>query len=252
MLVTGGGSGIGRAACLRFAEDGASVVLLERRADSGRATLRLLEKAGHAAELVVGDVSREVDVVRAADACVNRFGRLDVLVANAGIEGPMRDITAISVAEWDRLMAVNVRGVFLSARAVVPQMRAQGHGAIVVVSSNYAFVATPHTAAYCSTKGATLMLMRGLAVDLVADNIRVNAVCPGNIDTPLYDSAMRQQSLSPEEAKATIGRMGTPAEVASVIAFLASGDASYMQGSAVVVDFGEVSRPGPVWGNPAW
>jgi NAD(P)-dependent dehydrogenase (short-subunit alcohol dehydrogenase family) len=252
VLVTGGGSGIGRATCLRFADEGARVVLLERRSDTGRATLRLLREGGRPAELVVGDVSREADVTRAVNTCVQRFGRLDVLVANAGSEGPMRDITAISLAEWDRLMAVNVRGVFLAAREVIPQMRSQGHGAIVVVSSNYAFVATPHSAAYCTSKGATLMLSRSLAVDLVGDNIRVNAVCPGNIDTPLYDRAMGQLTATPEEAKANVGRMGTPDEVAGVIAFLASADARYMTGSAVVVDYGEISRPGPVWGNPGW
>lgn len=121
-----------------------------------------------------------------------------------------------------------------------------------MVSSNYAFVATPHSSAYCTTKGATLMLARSLAIDLVGDNIRVNAVCPGNIDTPLYDRALRQQTATPEGAKANVGKMGTPDEVASVIAFLASSDSTYMTGSAVVVDYGEISRPGPVWGNPGW
>ena len=251
-LVTGGGAGIGRATCLRLAAEGANVVLLARRERTGRVTLRMLERAGHRAEPVVGDVSVEADVERAADACILSFGRVDILVANAGIEGPMRDITTVSVEEWDRLMAVNVRGVFLSARAVIPRMRTAGHGAIVVVSSNYAFAATPHTAPYCTSKGATLMLARALAVDLVRDNIRVNAVCPGNVDTPMFDRALKQQTDTPREAKAAAGRMATPDEIASVIAFLASDEAAYMTGAAVVVDYGETARPGPVWGNPSF
>jgi NAD(P)-dependent dehydrogenase (short-subunit alcohol dehydrogenase family) len=251
-LVTGGGSGIGRAACRRLTEEGAGVVLLDSDASAGHATQEGLEASGHHVEVVVGDVSLEADVARAVDTCVQNFGRLDILVASAGTDGPMRGITDISVAEWDRLMAVNVRGVFLSARAAIPQMRSQGEGTIVVVSSNYAFVSTPLTAAYCTSKGAVLSLARSLAVDLVSDNIRVNAVCPGNIDTPLYDHAIRQQTVNPDDAKAAVGRMGTPDEVASVIVFLASSDSAYMTGSAVVVDYGEVSRPGPVWGNPAW
>ncbi len=252
VLVTGGGSGIGRAACLRFARDGAGVVLLARRAGTGRETLRMLRELDAPAELVVGDVSREADVIRAVDACLDRFGRLDILIANAGVEGPMRDITEISVAEWDHLMAVNVRGVFLAARAAIPPMRSQQRGVIVVVSSNYAFVATPHTAAYCATKSATLMLARGLAIDLVKDGIRVNAVCPGNVDTPMYDRALDQQTATPAEAKASAGRMATPDEIANVIAFLGSTESTYMTGAAVVVDYGETARPGPVWGSPGW
>jgi NAD(P)-dependent dehydrogenase (short-subunit alcohol dehydrogenase family) len=251
-LVTGGGAGIGRATCLRLADEGAKVVLLARRARTGGATLRMLENAGHEAELVVGDVSLEDDVKRATDACITRFGRVDILVANAGVEGAMRDITSVSVDEWDHVMAVNVRGVFLSARAVVPSMRQAGHGAIVVVSSNYAFVAAPHTVPYCTTKAATLMFARALAVDLVGDNIRVNAVCPGSVDTPMFDRALQQQTDKPDEVKAAAGRMATPMEIAKVISFLASDDSSYMTGAAVIVDYGESIRPGPVWGNPAW
>jgi NAD(P)-dependent dehydrogenase (short-subunit alcohol dehydrogenase family) len=177
---------------------------------------------------------------------------MDILVANAGIEGAMRDFGDITTAEWDRIMAVNVRGAFLTVRSCIPTMRAQHSGAIVLTASNYGLVATPHTTAYCTSKGAVAALGRALAVELIPDGIRVNCVCPGNVDTPMFDRALAMQVDDPARVKATTGRMAKPEEIASVIAFLASEDASYMTGAHVVIDYGETCRPGPVWPSPHW
>jgi NAD(P)-dependent dehydrogenase (short-subunit alcohol dehydrogenase family) len=177
---------------------------------------------------------------------------LDLLVANAGIEGPMRDFGDITTAEWDRIMAVNVRGAFLTLRTCIPTMRAQRSGAIVLTASNYGFVATPHTTVYCATKGAVAALGRALAVELVPDGIRVNCVCPGNVDTPMFDRALAMQVENPAKVKAAAGRMAKPEEIANVIAFLLSEDATYMTGAQVMVDYGETCRPGPVWPSPQW
>ena len=164
----------------------------------------------------------------------------------------MRDFGETTAAEWDRVMAVNVRGAFLTVRGFLPTLRAQKSGVIVLTASNYGFVATPHTTAYCTSKGAVAALGRALAVELVPDGIRVNCVCPGNVDTPMFDRALAMQVDQPAAVKAACGRMAKPEEIASVIAFLLSEDASYMTGAQVMIDFGETCRPGPVWPSPQW
>jgi NAD(P)-dependent dehydrogenase (short-subunit alcohol dehydrogenase family) len=201
---------------------------------------------------VKADVSVEKDMETAAAKVLSRFKKLDFLVSNAGIEGAMRDFGETTAAEWDRVMAVNVRGAFLTVRAFLPTMRAQKSGAIVLTASNYGFVATPHTTAYCTSKGAVAALGRALAVELVPDGIRVNCVCPGNVDTPMFDRALEMQVEDPAKVKAAVGRMAKPEEIASVIAFLLSEDASYMTGAQVMIDYGETCRPGPVWPSPQW
>jgi NAD(P)-dependent dehydrogenase (short-subunit alcohol dehydrogenase family) len=131
-------------------------------------------------------------------------------------------------------------------------MRAQHSGAIVLTASNYGLVAAPHTTAYCTSKGAVAALGRALAVELVPDGIRVNCVCPGNVDTPMFDRALAMQVYDPARVKAAVGRMAKPEEIASVIAFLLSEDASYITSAHLVVDYGETSRSGPVWPSPYW
>ena len=199
-----------------------------------------------------GQVTLTPEVKEAIDLVLARFQSIDVLVANAGIEGPMRDFGTVTTAEWDRLMAVNVRGPFLTVRACLPGMRARHSGVIVLTASNYGLVATPHTTAYCTSKGAVAALGRALAVELVPDGIRVNCVCPGNVDTPMFDRALAMQTDEPARVKSEVGRMATPDEIANVIVFLASEEASYMTGAHVVVDYGETSRTGPVWQSRNW
>ena len=251
-IVTGGASGIGRAACRRIASEGGQVAVID--IDGKRAENVAAECANSGVEALAlkADVSDEKDIDSGVAKVLAHFKKLDYLVSNAGIEGAMKDFGETSAAEWDRVMAVNVRGAFLTVRACLPTFRAQKSGAIVLTASNYGFVATPHTTAYCTTKGAVNALGRALAVELVPDNIRVNCICPGNVDTPMYDRALAMQVNDPAAVKAAMGRMAKPEEIASVIAFLLSEDASYMTGAQLMIDYGETCRPGPVWPSPQW
>jgi NAD(P)-dependent dehydrogenase (short-subunit alcohol dehydrogenase family) len=250
-LVTGGGSGIGRAAAIRLAHDGAAVVVVGRTRSTLTETVMQVEAAGGEALALAADVTCEGDVRAAVAETMDRFGRLDVLVANAGVGGPIKPIDEVSLDEWEETQAINVRGVFLSVKHCVGPMKSQGAGSIVVTASTGSLAAYPTLATYCTTKGAVLMLTKCAAMDLVSHNIRVNAVCPGNVETPMLDRTLRAWGDA-EELKRDMGRLCTPEEVASVIAFLASDDASYMTGATVMVDYGETCRPGPVWPSPGF
>jgi NAD(P)-dependent dehydrogenase (short-subunit alcohol dehydrogenase family) len=251
-VVTGGASGIGRAACQRIAREGCHVAVIDIDEKGAQEVAAECAQAGVEAAAFGADVSDEKQIESAIARVLARFKRFDFLVGNAGIEGAMRDFGQTTTAEWDRIMAVNVRGAFLTVRSCLPTLRAQQSGAIVLTASNYGFVATPHTTAYCTTKGAVAALGRALSVELVPDGIRVNCVCPGNVDTPMFDRALAMQVDDPVAVKAACGRMAKPEEIAGVIAFLLSEDASYMTGAQVMIDYGETCRPGPVWGSPNW
>jgi len=251
-IVTGGASGIGRAACLRLATEGCDVAVIDIDEKGAQSVAAECAKSGAETQALKADVSDEKDTETAVEKVLARFKKLDYLVSNAGIEGAMKDFGETSAAEWDRVMAVNVRGAFLTVRACLPAMRAQKWGAIVLTASNYGFVATPHTTVYCTSKGAVNSLGRALAVELVPDGIRVNCIGPGNVDTPMYDRALAMQVGDPAMVKAAMGRMAKPEEIAGVIAFLLSDDASYMTGAQVMIDYGETCRPGPVWPSPQW
>ena len=175
-LVTGGGSGMGAAICRRFVEEGARVVLVDNRADRGEAVAREL---GAAAVFVNADVGRDGDVRRMIDTAVERFGRLDVLVNNAGAPQPPTSIVETTESDFDRLMAVNAKSIFLAARRAVPVMRKQGGGVILNTVSVAAIRPRPNLTAYNASKGAALVLTRSLAIELAPDRIRVCAVCPG-------------------------------------------------------------------------
>jgi NAD(P)-dependent dehydrogenase (short-subunit alcohol dehydrogenase family) len=251
-VITGGASGIGQSACRRLASEGCHVAVIDVDAQGAKRVAEECASVGLSAQSFSADVSDETQIEAAVGSVLSHFKKLDLLVANAGIEGPMRDFGDITPTEWDRIVAVNVRGAYLTVRACLPTMRAQQSGAIVLTASNYGLVATPHTTAYCTTKGAVAAFGRALAVELVPDGIRVNCVCPGNVDTPMFDRALAMQVENPAQVKAAAGRMAKPEEIANVIAFLLSEDASYMTGAQVIVDYGETCRPGPVWPSPQW
>jgi meso-butanediol dehydrogenase / (S,S)-butanediol dehydrogenase / diacetyl reductase len=251
-VVTGGASGIGRAACLRIAGEGCHLAVIDVDEQGARSVAGECARAGVEVLSLRADVSDEAQIEAAVSRVLAHFKRFDFVVSNAGIEGAMRDFGETTAAEWDRVMAVNVRGAFLTVRACLPTLRSQKAGTIVLTASNYGFVATPHTTAYCTSKGAVAALGRALAVELVPDGIRVNCVCPGNVDTPMFDRALAMQVEDPAKVKAACGRMAKPEEIASVIAFLLSEDASYMTGAQVMIDYGETCRPGPVWPSPQW
>ena len=243
-LITGATSGIGAATARRLAAEGARVALVGRDAGRGEALAGEIARDGGEVAFFACDVTDEGAVNRMVEAVLERFGRVDVLVNNAGIIN-FGSVVDADVAEWDLLMATNVRSVFLVSRAVLPHMIAAGSGSVVNLGSNLGLVGTRGAAAYASSKGAVVNLTRAMALDHVADGIRVNCVCPGTIDTPLVQrqrvGRTEEQLRQADERlrqRHPIGRMGTPEEVAAVITFLASDEASFVTGAAYGVDGG--------------
>ncbi len=234
VLVTGGAQGMGRAIAERFLEEGGSVVVLDLDAELVERTARELS-----AVAVAGDVSRREDVRRAVETCVERFGRLDVLVAQAGI-GDLRPLLEIDDAAWNRMLSVNLTGVFLSVQEAARVMAADGRGgAIVVTSSTNAFYVEKHTAHYSATKGGIWTFVRNAALDLGQHGIRVNSVLPGIIRTRLGEPLIEDPVAGPEYLKrVALGRFGEPVEIANAVLFLASDEASYVTGEGLVVDGG--------------
>jgi len=241
-VITGGGSGIGAAAARRFAASGAKVVVTGRRADMIE---RVAEEVGGLA--IVGDISREADCQKVIDAAVAEYGGLDILVANAGIE-TFGSATDVDLAHFGEVLRVNLEGVLLSARAAIPAMRRRGGGAIVVLGSVASLFSPPQFTAYVTTKHAVIGLTRSLAVDYGPEGIRVNAVCPSWTRTEMGDRTLAtlggMHGLDLEEAvrwgtcNYPLRRAADPSEIASVIEFLASEDASFVTGVALPVDGG--------------
>jgi NAD(P)-dependent dehydrogenase (short-subunit alcohol dehydrogenase family) len=245
-IVTGGASGIGLATARRLAHEGARVAVVDR-ADPEDA-VRDIVSAGGEAWGIRTDVADEGEVRAMVDAVVSRTSRVDVLVNAAGIGSPRAvTIDEATTAEWHDLCAVNLTGTFLCCRAVLPTMRRGGGGAIVNVASELGLVGSPRSAMYGATKGAVVQLTRALAVDHAPDRIRVNCVCPGPVDTPLLRrgvarAADPEAKLRAEMSSTLLGRLGRPEEIASVIHFLASDEASFLTGSIVVADGGVTAR----------
>ncbi len=239
-VVTGAASGIGSATIRRFAAEGATIVAADI-ADASD-SVRELTRMGVAARFVHADVTKASQIESLVNETVTSFGRLDVLVNNAGIELPKK-ITDTSEAEWDRLLDVNLKGVFLCAKASIPVMQRQGGGVIINVASELGLVGGSEIAAYSASKGGVVQLTKALAIDHASDNIRVNCVCPGPVETPLLQAIIDGSSNPDQERRSIIEktllkRVGQPDEIANVIAFLASSESSYMTGSIVVVDGG--------------
>lgn len=249
-LVTGAGLGIGRATAIRLAEEGAIVIASSRSLEHARETCAEATASigadDHRPEAAELDVSDGAAIDRVVNDVVDRRGRIDILVANAGIDLPRApSVMDTTDGEWERVFGVNVTGLFRCARAVVPVM--PPGGSIVTVASINSFVAWSNDAAYTASKGAALQFTRSLALDVVDRSIRANCVCPGVIDTPLtqgfLDAAEDPVALAGEYAAvAPMGRMGTAREVADCILFLASDEASFVTGSALLVDGGTTAR----------
>jgi NAD(P)-dependent dehydrogenase (short-subunit alcohol dehydrogenase family) len=245
-IVTGGASGIGLATATRLLREGARVAVVDRVEPEKAA--RALGAAGGEVWGVPADVADETQVRAMVDEVLSRALRVDVLINAAGIGSP-RPVTIdeATAAEWQELCAVNLTGTFLCCRAVIPAMRRGGGGAIVNVASELGLVGSPRSAMYSATKGAVVQLTRALAVDHAADHIRVNCVCPGPVDTPLLRRGIERAAdpeakLLREVGSTLLGRLGRPEEIASVIHFLASDEASFVTGSIVVADGGVTAR----------
>lgn len=240
-VITGAGHGIGRASALRLGQEGARLALVDLRADAAQETCEAAHSQGIDAAWWQADVSDEQQVKRCVRDIFERYQRIDVLHSNAGV---LYSGTVLSqtIDEWDRTYAVNVRSMFLMARAVVPIMQAGGGGSIITTASISGMIGEPNLVAYNSSKGAVINLTRQLAVEWGPQRIRVNAVCPGWIETGFNDPVLGH--LSGEELAAMVdtwiplGRQGVAEDIAPSVAFLASEDAAYITGSLLVVDGG--------------
>ena len=250
-IVTGSTSGIGEATAVLFAREGANVVVVGRRRREGESVIKQIRDEGGEAIFVQADVSQEDQVVRMVERAVEAYGGIDILFNNAGVlvAGRLHETTN---DEWNLVMNVDLRAVFWCSKYVVPHMVEQGGGSIIMCSSANAVVAEPELAAYCAAKGGVNGLTRGMALDYGPDRIRVNAICPGYIDTPMGDGYFDSQP-DPDAARRAagalhaLGRMGTPMEMAYCALFLASDESSFVTGECLVADGGlsVIVNPGP-------
>jgi NAD(P)-dependent dehydrogenase (short-subunit alcohol dehydrogenase family) len=243
-IVTGGAQGIGRAVALSLAREGAAVVIADRDGPAARALAEGIQSWGGLARAVVADVADEADTARIATDAVAAFGGVDVLINNAGIQQP-GTVESTPLEQWNATIGVNLTGVYLTSRFVLPEMRRRGGGAIVNVASLHGLLTEPGWSAYAASKGGVIALTRGMALDYAAEGIRVNCVCPGTIDTSLLRSAAQLESRThPEErlrawaSRLPAGRLGTPEEVADLILFLAGPRAGFITGAVYSVDGG--------------
>lgn len=249
-VVTGAGNGIGRAIAHSLAAAGADVVVSDVLTDDGERTVAEIVAAGGSADFIAADVSDAEQAEALIAFAVERFGHLDILVNNAGIGGGQLRLHEIEPDDFDRVIDVNLRGTFLCSKYAIPHFLGQHDGRIVNTASTYGLIGAPKAAAYCSSKAAIINLTRQLAIDYGPDGIRVNAVCPGYIDTGL---GRRGPQLSADDfaaataireraaARQPLGRQAQPSEVGAVVLFLASDAASFMTGSIVTVDGGCVT-----------
>jgi meso-butanediol dehydrogenase/(S,S)-butanediol dehydrogenase/diacetyl reductase len=245
-LVTGGGSGIGRATCRLFAEEGAILAIADRNGQAAEETAASCRVGDHPPLTLTADVARAADVHRMIDETVDRFGRLDVLINNAGYGIP-GSVVETEEDDWNALMAVNVNGVFLGCKYAIPIMAKQGGGAIVSVASVVANVGITNRAAYCASKGAVAALTRAMALDHVHQNIRINAVAPGTIHSPYFDDILARSENADEvlrglKERQAMNRLGLPEEIAAGMLFLASDEASFCTGTILTIDGGMSAR----------
>lgn len=243
VLVTGGTSGIGAAIARAFGDAGASVLLTGRDGARGAEVAADIASDGGKAEFMAADITDTGACGHLVRAALDRFGRLDVLVNNAGIIHS-GDAQETIDEQWDETIAVNLTAAFRMSRAAIPAMRLQGGGAIVNIASDWALVGGRRAVAYCASKGGLLLLTKAMALDHARENIRINAVCPTEIMTPMLTGEFRAAGITDEEGLAAIakiipmGRVGTPEEVARAVLFLASDQSSFMTGVGLPVDGG--------------
>jgi NAD(P)-dependent dehydrogenase (short-subunit alcohol dehydrogenase family) len=241
-LITGGGSGIGRATCLLFAREGAKVVVADYVAEGGRETVQQITAAGGEATFVQADVSQSADVQRMIATTVHTYGRVDILFNNAGIEGASAKIANYDENEWQRVLAIDLTAVFLGMKYVIPEMIKQGGGVILSTASVAGLVGFPGGAAYCAAKAGVIQLTRTVALEYANKNIRVNCICPGVIRTPMAQRVMGERPEENAIRMEPIGRLGTPEDIANAALFLASDDSSFATGAPFIIDGGYVAR----------
>lgn len=246
-LVTGGGTGIGRATALLFAREGARVAVTGRRKGPLEETVSAVESAGGKAIMVKGDVSKAGDATEMVKKTLDAFGRLDVLVNNAGVNYRPSGTVETDEDGWDVVMNINVKGIYLVSRAAVPEMRSGIGGSIINIASVFGLVGSAEAVAYCASKGAVINMTRSMALDLAGKKIRVNCICPGVVDTPMAREWIEKQDDAKAMAKELsalhpLGRMGEPEDIANACLFLASDEASWVTGAILPVDGGFTAR----------
>jgi NAD(P)-dependent dehydrogenase (short-subunit alcohol dehydrogenase family) len=241
-LITGAGSGIGRASSLKLASNGAKVVLVDFNKETGEETLNLVKEQGGEGIFVQADVSNTEDVKNYVNKAVETYGRIDVFFNNAGIIQKFAPFTSVEESEFDRIMDVNVKGIFLGMKYVLQVMEKQGHGSVLNTASTAGIRAEHSVAVYSASKHAVIGLTKGAALEYANKGIRINALCPGGVQTSLTASVTEQFEKGgyvPEELpNMRMGRYAAPEELAEMVVYLASEKASYMTGSTVVVDGG--------------
>jgi NAD(P)-dependent dehydrogenase (short-subunit alcohol dehydrogenase family) len=247
-LITGGAGGIGRATALLFASEGAAVSVVDLNQERGQAVAREVWMAGGRAIFERADVTRTADCRRVVERTVQEFGGIHILFNNAGI---ILRASAVEISEedWDAVMAVNVKSIFLMSREVIPIMAMVGGGSIINTASGWGVAGGPRAVAYCASKGAVVLLTKAMAIDQGRHKIRVNCICPGDTDTAMLRSEARQlgeaeDRFLSDSAKRPLGRVGKPAEIAHSALYLASDAASFVTGAAVVVDGGGLAGSG--------
>jgi NAD(P)-dependent dehydrogenase (short-subunit alcohol dehydrogenase family) len=247
-VITGGAGGIGRATALLFAREGAGVCIVDLHEQAGQEIAREISAAGGRAIFERADVTRSADCRRAVERTVHEFGGIHILFNNAGIIR-RASVVEISEADWDAVMAVNVKSVFLVSREVIPIMTKAGGGSIINTASGWGLAGGPRAAAYCASKGAVVLLTKAMAIDHGRQKIRVNCICPGDTDTAMLRGEARQlgeaeDRFLSESARRPLGRVGRPEEIAQAALYLAGDAASFVTGSALVVDGGGLAGSG--------
>jgi len=241
-LITGAGSGIGRASALLFAREGAAVLVVDVNEKAARAVADAITSAGSPAFFVPANVTQAADCERAVRAAADKFGALHILFNNAGIIR-RASVLDLSEADWDRVMAVNAKSIFLMSKFAIPVIEKSGGGSIINTASGWGLAGGPKAVAYCASKGAVVLLTKAMAIDHGPQNIRVNCICPGDTDTPMLRSEAQQLGTATdrflqEAAHRPLQRVGTPEEIAQAALYLASDAASFVTGTALVVDGG--------------
>ena len=242
-LITGAGSGIGRATALLFAREGAKVAVADCAPPGGQETVRMIKEAGGEAVFVEVDVSKAADVERMVKTTVDTYGRIDILHNNAAIQGPFGAVTETSEDDWDRTIDVNLKGIFLVSKYVIPVMVESGGGSIINMASTAGIVGIPVTPVYCAAKGGVIQLTKSMALAHLEQNIRVNCICPGGTQTPMSALWLPEEPAEREAMLAGLpgGRWIQPEEIARTVLFLACDDSSPAVGSVVVVDLGHTA-----------
>jgi NAD(P)-dependent dehydrogenase (short-subunit alcohol dehydrogenase family) len=247
-LITGGASGIGRATALLFAREGAAVAITDLNQKAGQEVAAEINQSGGRAIFEPADVTLASDCRRVVQMTVAEFGGIHILFNNAGIIR-RASVVELNEADWDRVMAVNVKAIYLMCHEIIPIMASNGGGSIVNTSSGWGLAGGPRAAVYCASKGAVVLLTKAMAIDHGPQKIRVNCICPGDTDTAMLRQEAQQLSASAvdflaDSAKRPLGRVGTPEEIAQAALYLSSDASSFVTGTALVVDGGGLAGAG--------